>query len=131
MGQPGFGEEWIILDFEAPFPIHEYQSIDELNEWAEQLDNLPDFLIDNLKEALDYEDFETILMNEGENFCLYSDASDDSGLAYAIVDEVYGGEENLPQNILQSYFDYEAFGRDIAIETSGFYGNGGYIEYRN
>ncbi|MBD9844906.1 antirestriction protein ArdA [Enterococcus faecalis] len=129
IGQEGFGEEWIILDYEAPFKIHEYESIDKLNHYAEKLEELPDFLITNLEEAMEYEDLEQILENRGENFMIYGDVSTEEELGHEFVENVYGSISNLSQDQLERYFNYKAFGRDIAIESSGFYGSGGYIEY--
>lgn len=129
IGQEGFGEEWIILDYEAPFKICEYESIDKLNHYAEKLEKLPDFLFANLEEAMDYENIEEILENDGENFRFYADVSGDEDLGHRMVEDVYGSVSSLPHEVLENYFNYEAFGRDIELETSGFYGRNGYIEY--
>ncbi|EHQ8834540.1 antirestriction protein ArdA, partial [Enterococcus faecalis] len=83
----------------------------------------------NLEEAMEYEDLEQILENRGENFTIYGDVSTEEELGYEVVENVYGSISNLSQDQLERYFNYEAFGRDIAIESSGFYGSGGYIEY--
>lgn len=129
LGQAGFGEEWIILDSEAPLRINEYESIDRLNHIAESLDLLPDFVIDNLDEILGYEDLESLLENEGEKFRIYNDANNEEDLGYAVVDEMYGDIGELPVEVLQRYFDYTSYGREIEIGSDGFYGTGGYIEY--
>ncbi|EJV6890117.1 antirestriction protein ArdA [Enterococcus faecalis] len=131
IGQEGFGEEWIILDFEAPFKIHEYESIDKLNDYAEKIEELPNFLLTNLDEALDYEDLEEILNNGGENFNIYEDANTEEELGYAVVEQIYGSVSNVPSDCLERYFNYRSFGRDVSIESSGFYGVGGYIEYND
>lgn len=129
IGQEGFGEEYVILEYEAPFVICEYESIDKLNYYAEKLEELPNFLIANLEEAMEYEDLEQMLENHGDNFRIYEDVSWDGDLGDRVIENVYGSISYLPREVLERYFDYEAYGRDIAIETSGFYGRGGYVEY--
>lgn len=129
LDEPEYGEEWIILDYEAPFKIGEYDSIEKLNEYAEQLDNVADKIIENLDDATDFEKLEEILENGGENFRIYEEVENDADLGYAIVEEVYGSPAELPRETLERYFNYEAFGRDVNIESSGFFGKGCYVEY--
>jgi antirestriction protein len=49
----------------------------------------------------------------------------DTDLAYWYVDEMLGGVENLDKRTQEMYFDYEAFGRDLAIndyrDINGYY----------
>lgn len=49
----------------------------------------------------------------------------DTDLAYWYVDEMLGGVENLDSKTQEMYFDYEAFGRDLAIndyrDIDGYY----------
>jgi antirestriction protein len=49
----------------------------------------------------------------------------DTDLAYWYVDEMLGGVENLDKKTQEMYFDYEAFGRDLAIndyrDINGYY----------
>lgn len=129
LGEKGFGEEYAILDYEAPFKIREHDSLEQLNEYAKKINNLPNYLVNNLEEALDYEDIDSLLNNSGENFLLYKGVSTNKELGEAFIDTVYHGIANLPKEKLETYFDYRAFGRDVAIECSGFYGKGGYLEY--
>lgn len=131
LGQEGFGEEWIILDYEAPFKIGEYESISKLNDYAEKIEELSDFLLANLEEVLDYESLEEILDNKGENFEFHEGVNSERDLAFAIIDYTYGGVSNVPAELLQRYFNYDSFGRDLNIEMSGFFGKGGYVECTN
>ncbi|EGO5146799.1 antirestriction protein ArdA [Enterococcus faecalis] len=131
IGQEGFGEEWIILDYEAPFKIHEYESIDKLNDYAEKIEELPNFLLANLEEVLDYESLEEIIYNKGENFEFHEGVNSERDLAFAIIDYTYGGISNVPAELLQRYFNYDSFGRDLNIGMSGFFGKGGYVECTN
>lgn len=131
IGQQGFGEEWIILDYEAPFKIGEYESIDKLNDYAKKIEELPDFLLANLDEALDYEALEEILDNRGENFEFHKGVYSERDLALDVVEFNYGDISNVPSDLLQRYFNYDAFGKDLNIEMSGFFGKGGYVECTN
>ena len=46
--------------------------------------------------------------------------NEEQEVGYAYVDEVCGGLECLSKEILERYFDYEAFGRDILLSREGF-----------
>lgn len=109
-------EEWAIHDYEAPFQISEYDSIEKVSELAERLETLNEkdeevieAIIGNfcsIGEGLD-------ILESGE-YTIYSNCNDMSDVAYALVEET-GMLSEVPEN-LQGYFDYEAFGRDLAIE---------------
>lgn len=106
------GEEWAIHDFEAPFKIDEYTDIFELNETAQLIEDsgleseIIGCLIDNF--GLDYLD--TALID-----LVVVEASDETDLAHEMIDDLYGGVENMPEDQIANYFDYEAFGRDLAV----------------
>ena len=130
-GTASGGEEYAIHDKENPYglPITEYSSIEQLNEWAEQLDSLPDNVLKNLKSiiAAGYETIEKVLDSEGENYEFY-EASSLESLGMEIIDET--GIRELSNETLSFYFDYEAYARDYSIENSVFDGDDGKIEYR-
>ena len=46
--------------------------------------------------------------------------NEEQEVGYAYVDEVCGGLDCLSKEILERYFDYEAFGRDILLSGEGF-----------
>ena len=46
--------------------------------------------------------------------------NEEQEVGYAYVDEICGGPECLSKEILERYFDYEAFGRDILLSGEGF-----------
>lgn len=60
--------------------------------------------VGSLQEALD-------IMESGD-YSVYSDVYDDSDLGYEVVNRL--GE--LPQDTIESYFNYEAFGRDVRLD---------------
>ena len=45
------------------------------------------------------------------------DRMSDQDLGYYVVDDVYGGVEEIGEQNLQNYFDYEAFGRDANLNS--------------
>ena len=60
--------------------------------------------------------------------CYLLELSDDRELGEHFVEE-YGGIEELPKEKLESYFDYEAYGRDIRINDSIIDCGGKYLVY--
>lgn len=42
--------------------------------------------------------------------------------------DAIGGVSNLPREQRDMYFDYEAYGRDIALDSSGGFSSYGYVE---
>lgn len=104
-------EEMFITDYESDFEglqIGEYDNIEDLNEWAEEL------------EAVDADVVAAILEAEGGSLEDAISRADDVifypgmtllDVAYELVDECY----DLPE-IAQRYFDYEAFARDLSFD---------------
>ena len=45
-------------------------------------------------------------------------ASDEQRLGEAYIEQVYGDVSNMDHETLARYFDYEAFGRDLAMDYS-------------
>lgn len=126
-------EEFFITDFESAMPgLHryfgEYENLDELNYLAslvEELDNPEKF-----EAALEYGDHSGSvqeLINLVQNLDCYEllpNVTDEEDLGHYYAEEL--GTIDIPDHIAQ-YFDYEAYGRDIAIEGGEFV-SGGYIE---
>ena len=121
-------EEYAIHDYETDLniSISEYSSLDNLNAIAE---NVEDFELDQVNALLDggvidmkdliEGDLEEIMQNY--SFIeLEPNMNEEQEVGYAYVDEIYGGPEYLSKEILERYFDYEAFGRDILLSGEGF-----------
>lgn len=107
-------EEYAIHDYEAPFKISEYASLESLNDIANRMASLSDQEGKGLGEIIDmgYEIEEALTILEDSIF--YYDCKTMSDVAYEICEET-NMLEGMPER-LQCYFDYEAFGRDLAIE---------------
>ncbi|ARF70747.1 hypothetical protein B7C51_25075 (plasmid) [Paenibacillus larvae subsp. pulvifaciens] len=124
----GSDEEPVIHDYESPFNINEYDNIYKINEIAERLSdinldrNIIEKILDNFCNIE-----EGINVIENEEYILYDNCESMSDVAYEIVHEL-GFINEIPES-LSSYFDYEAFGRDLEIERTFLYaGNGTYVE---
>ena len=121
-------EEYAIHDYETDLniSISEYSSLNDLNTVAEIVE---DFELDQVNALLDdgaidmkdliEGDLEEIMQNY--SFIeLEPNMNEEQEVGYAYVDEVCGGLECLSKEILERYFDYEAFGRDILLSGEGF-----------
>lgn len=126
-----FLEEYNIGDYiivDGDFGFREYESLDLINEFAEVVKN----------NGVDYETVQAIFDNfydlqeiidtiQNGNYMVYSGCSDMTDVAYQYIDEI-GGIENLDRETLQAYFDYEAYGRDMELESTFIETDNGYVE---
>lgn len=121
-------EEYAIHDYETDLniSISEYSSLDNLNAIAENVEKYEldyvNVLLDDgaigMKDLIEG-DLEEIMQNY--SFIeLEPNMNEEQEVGYACVDEIYGGPEYLSKEILERYFDYEAFGRDILLSGEGF-----------
>lgn len=105
-------EEFFITDYEAPFKIGEYDSIESINKKCEAYEDALESVGDEdaLQALLD----EGYSLNEIDNYdyCIYYNVNDMSDIAYEYVSGAYNIDE-LP---LGNYIDYEALGRDMGYE---------------
>lgn len=114
-------DELFISDYETDISnlkISEYDDILQLNEIAEEIDNLSDDEVIALQAYLEqYNDIEQALeeVRQG-NYTIYYDCDDMSDVAYQVVNES-GLLDGVPETI-KGYFDYEAYGRDIDINRT-------------
>lgn len=126
-------EEYFFTDLETDIDglkIPERVSVEDLNEMAEEIDNLyeeeQEILSGLLKEGgYSYEDAISIINNQ--QYCVFYSCFDMSEVAEQVVEQC-GYLDEMPEH-LRSYFDYEAFGRDLDIEGNYVYcGKGVYVE---
>lgn len=119
-------EEYFITDYETDLDgieIGEYSNLDDLNEMAETLESLDD----DEKEVVD------AIMSEGysleeaiekkDDCMVYCDCSDMEDVAREYAEQTRL-LDSIPEN-LQSYFDFEAFGRDMSYEGTFVFTNKG------
>ena len=106
------GEEFAIHDFENfyGYKVGEYSSIKELNEYAKKLEEISD--LDHLKEFLEVYSIDDIIDNRDD--LDFVEAENDEDLAQELIEQM-GGLEVLSVETLQRYFNFGAYGRDLAI----------------
>ena len=117
-------EEYFISDYESIFDnlhIGEYTSIDELNVFAQKLEELADFEYEKLAAVLESEACMTIaevlqIIEDLDSFDLLAEVDDDTALGeyYADCGCIFHG---VPDHI-QRYFDFDSYGRDIRLELN-------------
>ena len=120
-------EEYFITDYEADFDaadiLGEYVTLETLNEIAEALENTYDEQSTlAVIEALDPRDARELLecIESADNYevITYEAAGgdDDSDLAWYYIDTISDGVESLGRDVLERYFDYKGFGRDLSFD---------------
>jgi antirestriction protein len=124
--------EWAIHDYEwtcewEGFEISEYDSIIVLNEFIQQLDNLSEWEQKTYCAAVEYFGRDYVDIEDLNDYNLYTDINDNYDLGYywAVESGCYDLDK---MGHLSNYFDYEGFGRDIAIEADGGFTSYGFIE---
>jgi len=132
-GQPY--EEWFITDYDCYVDglydkLGEYESLDELNYLASKLDEMSDSEYAQFQAGMEMGDHCGSLqeiINLTENLDCYEiyphiEDYDDLGRYYIEELEVMQVPEHL-----QNYIDYEAYGRDVAMDENGSFTEQGYV----
>ena len=119
-------EEWFITDYETDIDgleIGEYSNIEELDELAETLENLQDYdkeVVEALiSEGYTLED----ALDKIDDCMVYYNCNDMEDVAREYIEQC--GLLNDVSDILQNYFDFEAYGRDMGIEGTFVFTNNG------
>lgn len=123
--------EWFINDYEWATNIEgrsidENENILELNEYAQAIDDLTSWEQEVFAAAVEYWGAE-VDPADIDDYILYSDIQTDEDLGYYWVHES-GCYDLDKMGSLANYIDYEAFGRDIRLETDGGHTSFGWIE---
>lgn len=107
--------------------ISEYENIEDLNEYAQKLDSLSEWEQKVYAAAVEYWGAQYVDPDDLDDYILYTDITDNYDLGYywAVESGCYDLEK---MGHLANYFDYEGFGRDIAIEADGGFTSYGFIE---
>lgn len=119
------GQEIMISDYEVPggIEVDPYGPVTQLNEVAENYDDLDPWVQKNLQEIADYTGQSINELVENSEDINYIEATDDEELGEFLVDE---GGYSIPAE-LEDYIDYEALGRDTRINDGGTFIDGRYI----
>ena len=132
-GQPY--EEWFITDYDCYVDglyskLGEYENLDELNYLASKLDEMSNSEYAQFQAGMEMGDHCGSLqeiINLTENLDCYEiyphiEDYDDLGRYYIEELEVMQVPEHL-----QNYIDYEAYGRDVAMDENGSFTDQGYV----
>ena len=132
-GQPY--EEWFITDYDCYVDglyskLGEYENLDELNYLASKLDEMRESEYAQFQAGMEMGDHCGSLqeiINLTENLDCYEvyphiEDYDDLGRYYIEELEVMQVPEHL-----QNYIDYEAYGRDVAMDENGSFTDQGYV----
>lgn len=132
-GQPY--EEWFITDYDCYVgalydKLGEYENLDELNYLAAKLDEMGQGEYAQFQAAVEVGDHSGSLqelINLADNldcYDLYPSIQDYDDLGRYYIDELDAMQ--VPEH-LRNYIDYEAYGRDVALEEGGEFTDLGYI----
>lgn len=122
------GTEYFFTDWESdtlrPCDIGEYITPEEVNDIYETLEAWDE---DALNAALEAFGLDDILNASPDDFFFAPDIETDEELGYYYADacRIFEGNKS---DTLGRYFDYEAYGRDIRLKTSGYFTAYGWIE---
>ena len=128
-------EEIFITDYETDIDglyrfLGEYESVDELNYLASMLAELDEWELEKFEAALECGDYTSnveMLINLAQNldcYELYPDITDNQELGLYYVEQL---ETLKIPEYLEHYIDYEAYGRDMAINEGGVFTSNGYV----
>lgn len=119
-------EEYFFTDWDCDFSNNfgEYESIVNMNILAETLE---DWHYDTFQAACEIWSVDEVLNNDPNDYALYYDVNNDYDLGYYWLNES-GCYDLDDMGHLANYIDYEAFGRDIRLESNGGYTMLGWVE---
>lgn len=120
-------EEIFFTDWETDFEndFGEYESIERINEIAEALENWD---AETFAAACEVWGVDEVLENTADDYILHCDINNDYDIGYYWLEESGCYDLNKMGN-LRYYIDYEAFGRDIRLESNNGFTSQGWIEY--
>ena len=107
--------------------ISEYDNIFELNEYCQKLSELDEYESHVYSAAVEIWGKKYVDLDNLEEYHLYIDVRNNYDLGYywAVESGCYDLDK---MGHLANYFDYESFGRDIALEADGGFTSYGFIE---
>ena len=132
-GQPY--EEWFITDYDCYVDglyskLGEYENLDELNYLASKLDEMSDSEYAQFQAGMEMGDHcgslqEIINLTDNlDCYEVYPDIHDYDDLGRYYIEELEVMQ--VPEH-LQNYIDYEAYGRDVAMDENGSFTDQGYV----
>ena len=128
-------EEWFITDYDCYVDglyskLGKYENLDELNYLASKLDEMSESEYAQFQAGMEMGDHcgslqEIINLTENlDCYEVYPDIHDYDDLGRYYIEEL--DVMQVPEH-LQNYIDYEAYGRDVALEENGTFTDQGYV----
>ena len=128
-------EEWFITDYDCYVDglydkLGEYESLDELNYLASKLEEMSDSEYAQFQAGMEMGDHcgslqEIINLTENlDCYEIYPHIADYDDLGRYYIEELEVMQ--IPEH-LQNYIDYEAYGRDVAMDENGSFTDQGYV----
>ncbi len=128
-------EEWFITDYDCYIDgiyemLSEYENLDELNYFASKLEELDDHEFSCFQAIMQESDFTSSvkdlinLIDNMDKYDIYPGVADNSDLGHYCIEDL--GMLDIPEP-LQNYFDYEAYGRDVAFNYGGTFTDIGFV----
>ena len=128
-------EEWFITDYDCYVDglydkLGEYENLDELNYLASKLDEMSQSEYAQFQAGMELGDHcgslqEIINLTENlDCYEIYPDIDDYDDLGRYYIEEL--DVMQVPEH-LKNYIDYEAYGRDVAIDENGTFTDQGYV----
>lgn len=114
------------FNFDLDFSDASFSDINELFNLEVDIDKLEAYA-----EFDGFMDVYKILHEKWDDIYLYEDIDSNEELGYYYIHSILGSITELSREQLESYFDYEAFGRDLNYETTGAFTKNGYLDANN
>lgn len=116
IGLNGYYEEYAVHATDHfPCEVGEYISIKELNDLYYTIQDLPEEVLDQLDDFINYFGSLEKLADNLDRIHCYPNCEDMIDVAYYYIDELQALGEIPP--LLQNYINYEAYGRDLEIRS--------------
>ena len=114
------------FDFDLDFSDADINDINELFNLEIDMDKLEAYA-----EFDGFMDVYKILHEKWDDIYLYEDIDTFDELGYYYINSILGDISQLSREQLERYFDYEAFGRDLDMDTTGAFTHNGYLDANN
>lgn len=114
------------FNFDLDFSDADINDINELFDLDVDMDKLEAYA-----EFDGFMDVHKILHEKWDEIYLYEDIDTFDELGYYYINSILGDISELSREQLERYFDYESFGRDLDMDTTGAFTNNGYLDANN
>ena len=114
------------FNFDLDFSDANINDINELFNLEVDMDKLEAYA-----EFDGFMDVYKIIHEKWDDIYLYKNIDTFDELGYYYINSILGDISELSREQLERYFDYEAFGRDLDMDTTGAFTHNGYLDANN